>query len=329
MCRSFLSTYIDEDGNKKTAGRFNWGVVSINLVRLAIKANKNEDVFFKLLSEELDNCKELFKIRYNILRKVKAKQSPILYMSGAIARLNAEDTIEPLLNNNYSSISIGYVGLHNCLKALYGIGIDDNTEESNEKAYKILKHIRSYCDTQKKETGWGFSVYGTPAETLATKFCEEDVKDFGLIKGVNDNGYYENSFHYPSNQLVSPFDKLDIESNLSKLSSGGAIGFVELGDMTKNLEALEDLIRYSYNKTHFLGISSISDKCLKCGYTGEIYNKQNSDFDFQCPSCGNDDRLTLSIIRKLCGYLGSIFERPTSKGKMREIKNRVNHIGCN
>lgn len=167
------------------------------------------------------------------------------------------------------------------------------------------------------------------AETLATKFCEEDIKEFGIIEGVTSNTYYENSFHYPSDNLISPFEKLDLESNLNKISSGGAITFIQLGDMTKNLDAMEDVVRYGYDKTHFLGISSISDKCLDCNYKGEISTKQNSDFDFQCPACGNEDKMTLSVIRKLCGYCGSIFERPTAKGKMREIKNRVNHKGCN
>jgi anaerobic ribonucleoside-triphosphate reductase len=327
-CRSFLGKYIDENGNEKIHGRFNWGVTSINLVRLAIQSKGNEVKFYKLLDEALDDCKELIMIRYKILKKVKAKQSPILYMSGAIARLNAEDTIEPLLNNGYSSVSIGYVGLHNCLVALCGEGLEKQNPNLIQKGAEIMQYIRDYCDTQKKNTGIGFSMYGSPAETLATKFCVEDVKDFGIIKGVNDKGYYENSFHYPSNELISPFEKLDLESNLSKISSGGAISFIELGDMTKNLEAMEDIIRYAYDKTHFLGISSISDKCLKCGYVGEIFTKQNSDKEFECPVCKNDDRLLLSIIRKLCGYLGSIFERPTADGKMKEIKNRVDHKGC-
>ena len=328
-CRSFLGSHLDKNGNYKTAGRFNFGVISINLVRLAIEAKGNENIFFKSLYEALDDCRDLLMIRYDILKNVKAKQAPILYMSGAIAKLNAEDTIEPLLNNGYSSASIGYVGLHNCLTALYGKGLDDKTEETSKRATKIMQCLRDYCDDQKEKTKIGFSLYGSPAETLATKFCIEDVKDFGVIDGVNDNGYYENSFHYPSNELVSPFDKLDIESQSSSLSSGGAISFVELGDMTKNLVALEDIIRYSYDKTHFLGISSISDKCLKCGYTGEMFTKQNSDIDFECPICKNDDRMSLSIIRKLCGYLGSIFERPVVKGKMKEIKNRKNNKGCN
>lgn len=318
MCRSF-----------KYDGKFNWGVVSINIVRLAIMAKGNEEKFFELLQEQLDDCERLFNIRYNILKNVKAKQAPILYMSGAIARLNSEDTIERLLYKDWSSISIGYVGLHNCLKALYREGLENQNMDIVKKGAKIMQYMRDFCDRKKEETGLGFSLYGTPAETLATKFCEEDVKDFGLIEGVNDNGYYENSFHYPSNSLISPFEKLDLEDSLSRISSGGCINFIELGDMRNNLEAMEDIIRYAYTKAHFLGISSISDKCLKCGYDGEIFTKQNSDFDFQCPNCKNEDPMTLSIIRKLCGYCGSIFERPTAKGKMKEIKNRVNHKGCN
>ena len=317
-CRSF-----------KYDGKFNWGVVSINIVRLAIISQGDEERFFKLLQEQLDDCERLFKIRYDILKNVKAKQSPILYMSGAISRLNADDTIERLLYKDWSSISIGYVGLHNCLKALYGEGLENQNMDIVKKGAKIMQYMRDYCDKKKEETGLGYSLYGTPAETLATKFCEEDVKDFGIIEGVNDNGYYENSFHYPSNSLISPFEKLDLEDSLSRISSGGCINFIELGDMRNNLEAMEEIVRYAYNKAHFLGISSISDKCLKCGYNGEIFTKQNSDFDFQCPNCENEDPMTLSIIRKLCGYCGSVFERPTAKGKMREIKNRVNHKGCN
>lgn len=289
-CRSF-----------KVDGKFNWGVISINLVRLAILSHGDEGLFYKLLQEQLDDCEEFFKIRYNVLKSVKAKQAPILYMSGAIARLNPDETIERLLQKDWSSISIGYVGLQNCLKALYGEGLENQNGEIIKKGAEIMQYIRDFCDRKKVETGWGYSMYGTPAEVLATKFCVEDVKDFGVIEGVNDNGYYENSFHYPSNTLISPFEKLDVESNLNKISSGGAISFIELGDMTKNLEALEDIVRYAYNKTHFLGISSISDKCLKCGYIGEIYTKQNSDFDFQCPNCKNDDKMLLSVIRKLCG----------------------------
>lgn len=325
-CRSFSGKFINEDGSEKNVGRFNWGVFSINLVRAAIEAKGDEEKFFKSLDESLADILELTKIKFEILRKVKAKQAPILYMSGAIARLEAEDTIEHLLLDNYSSVSIGYVGLHNCLVALYGEGLENKNNDIVAKGAKIMQYLRDWCERKKAETRIGFSLYGTPAETLATKFCEEDVKDYGKIKGVNDYGYYENSFHYPSNHQINVFDKLDLESNLNYISNGGVISFVELGNMTKNLEALEEIIRYGYTKTPFLGISTISDKCLKCGYTGEIVNVEDSVFDFTCPSCGNEDKMSLSVIRKICGYLGSIFERPTAKGKHEEIKNRVDNV---
>ena len=289
----------------------------------------DERTFFKLLQEQLNDIVRLFNIRFNILKDVKAKQAPILYMSGAIARLQANETIERLLYQDWSSVSIGYVGLHNCLKALYGEGLENQNKDIIKKGANIMQYMKNFCDMMKATTNIGYSLYGTPAETLATKFCEEDIKEFGIIKGVNDNGYYENSFHYPSNMLISPFEKLDTEESLSRISTGGCINFIELGDMRDNLEAMETIIRYAYDKAHFLGISSISDKCLECGYDGEIFTKQNSDFEFQCPNCKNDNPMTLSIIRKLCGYCGSIFERPTASGKMREIKNRRNHKGCN
>lgn len=325
MCRSFPGLFTDENGNEINSGRFNWGVYSINLVRAAIEAHGDEKKFFKALDVVLQDIYELTKIKFNILKKVKAKQAPILYMSGAIARLNAEDTIEPLLLDNYSSVSVGYVGLSNCLAALYGEGLENQNYDIVAKGAKIMQYIRDWCDKMKKETRIGFSMYGTPAETLATKFCAEDVKDFGVIKGVNDQGYYENSFHYPSNHEISPFDKLDLESNLNHISSGGVISFVELGDMNHNLEALEDIIRYAYTKTPFLGISTISDHCLECGYTGEIKSVDEEGYVFECPNCHNRNKMTLSIIRKLCGYLGSIFERPTASGKMLEIKHRVDN----
>lgn len=325
MCRSFPGLYLDEDGIPVNAGRFNWGVYSINIVRLALQSEGDEKKFYSLLHQALEDIVELTMIKFEILRNVKAKQAPILYMSGAIARLDAEETIEKLLLDNYSSVSIGYVGLHNCLKALYGEGIENQSEEMTAKGVEIMKYIRNFCDVKKAETRIGFSMYGTPAETLATKFCKADTIEFGVIEGVTSNGYYENSFHYPSNHLISPFEKLDLEKNFNYISSGGVINFIELGDMTQNLTALEDIIRYAYDKTPFLGISTISDRCLKCGYVGEIKSTDDNGYHFECPVCGNDDKTKLSIIRKLCGYLGSIFERPTAQGKMKEIKNRVDN----
>lgn len=329
MCRSFLPKYINKKGEEQNVGRFNWGVYSVNLVRLAIKSNHDVNKFFKYLEEELEGLRKLVKIKYNILKDIKSEQAPILYQSGAIARLKRGETIEKLLTNSYSTVSIGYVGLHNALVALYGKGLDGSDDNIIKHGEEIMRFLNEWCAKTKEKTNIHYSVYGTPAETLATKFCTEDVKDFGLIDGVNTNTYYENSFHYPSNTEVSPFTKLDIESRLNHYSSGGLISFVELGDMTKNLEALESIVTYAYDKTPFLGISTISDRCLKCGYIGEIHNVENSDFNFKCPNCGNEDKDSLSVIRKLCGYLGSLTERPTIFGKMAEIHHRKNNTGCN
>ena len=326
-CRSFLGSYKDKDGNFIINGRFNQGVCSINLVRLAIMSEHNENKFFELLQEALKDTKEVLMIRHNMLRKVKAKQAPILYCEGSVARRNPEDSIEPLLYNGYSSISVGYVGLHNCLVALYGKGLDSFDEDIIKKGQKIMQYLRDYCDTQKKETNIGFSLYSTPAETLATKFCVEDVKDFGVIKGVNDKGYYENSFHFPSDTTVNAIDKINIESNFMSIANGGAIEYTEYGNMIHNEKAIEDIITYTKDKLHYVGVNTRADHCLKCGYKGIMKPQHEGENDYVCPQCGNTDKNTMSIVVRLCGYLGSLSERPTIEGKMKEMQNRFIHVG--
>jgi ribonucleoside-triphosphate reductase len=325
-CRSFLGTYRDKDGNIITHSRFNQGVCSINLPRLAIESNHDEKKFYELLDEALELTRQVLMIRHNILRTVKAKQSPILYMDGGVARLNAEDSIEPLLLDGFSSISIGYVGLHNCMIALYGNSYYEN-EQLMKKGKAILQYLKDYCDEQKRKTTIGFSLYSTPAEVLATKFCRQDTKDFGVIEGVNDLGYYENSFHYPSVQDVTAFDKIDFESDFPKIASGGAINYVQFGNMENNLEALEEVIRYAYDKVHYFGVNTRPDRCLACGYKGLIESTDVSTNDYKCPQCGNTDKLKMNIVIRLCGYLGSLSERPTVDGKMKEMNTRVVHCG--
>lgn len=324
-CRSFIPELSDENGNRITGGAFNQGVCSINLVRLAILANHDELKFYELLNKYLDMAREMLMIRHNALKEVKAKQAPILYQYGAIARLNPEDSIEPLLYKNRSTISIGYVGLHNALIALYGKSYD--TDRSMiEKGKEILQHMRNYCDAVKAKTNLGFSLYSTPAETLATKFCKRDVQDFGIIKGVNDKGYYENSFHYPSDEIVNPFDKIDIEGQMSYIPSGGAIQYVEFGNMIHNTEALETIIRYAYDKCHYFGVNVSSDRCFECGYVGEMISTDETNNCYKCPQCGNTDNSKMSVIRRLCGYLGSLSERKSVDNKMKEINHRVKHF---
>lgn len=325
-CRSFLGTYKDENGNIITHSRFNQGVCSINLPRIAIQSQGDEGKFYKLLDEALELSRQVLMIRHNILKQVKAKQSPILYMDGAVARLNPEDSIEPLLLNGFSSISIGYVGLHNAMISLYGKSYYEN-ENLNEKGKAILQHMKDYCDEQKKLTSIGFSLYSTPAETLATKFCRQDVKDFGIIEGVNDIGYYENSFHFPSTKDVTAFDKIDYESEYPKIANGGNINYVQFGNMENNLEALEEVIRYAYDKVQYFGVNTRPDRCLVCGYKGLIDSTDVNSNDYVCPQCGNSDKTKMNITIRICGYLGSLSERPTIDGKMKEMNTRVVHCG--
>lgn len=326
-CRSFIPELSDENGNRVVGGGFNLGVCSVNLVRLAIMSNHDENEFYKLLKKYLDIAKDALMLRRDMMKSVKAKQAPILYQYGAIARLDPEETIEKLLYKNRSTVSIGYVGVHNALMALYGKSFED--KEIHKKAVKMIQFMKDYCQKLKDETNIGFSLYSTPAETLATKFCRSDVKEFGIIEGVNDNGYYENSFHYPSNKDIVAFDKIDIESEMSKLATGGAIQYVEFGNMIHNVEALEEIIRYAYDKCHYFGVNVSSDRCFKCGYLGQMTALDETNNYFECPQCGNTDNSQMSVIRRLCGYLGSLSERPTVDGKMKEMASRVKHFGNN
>lgn len=326
-CRSFIPELSDENGNRVVGGGFNLGVCSVNLPRLAIMAEHDEDKFYKLLKEYLDIARDALMLRRDMMKEVKAKQAPILYQYGAIARLEPEETIEKLLYKDRSTVSIGYVGIHNALMALYGKSYDN--KEALEKAIKMIQFMKDYCQHLKDETNIGFSLYSTPAEVLATKFCRSDVKEFGIIEGVNDNGYYENSFHYPSYKDIVAFDKIDIESQMSKLATGGAIQYVEFGNMIHNVEALEEIIRYAYDKCHYFGVNVSSDRCFKCGYIGQMTALDETNNHFQCPQCGNTNNEEMSVIRRLCGYLGSLSERPTVDGKMKEMASRVKHFGNN
>ena len=323
MCRSFPTL---QNLNTESDGACNQGVCSINLVRCAIMSHGNEQQFYKNLDKALDLSYEALILRHKMLCGVKAKQNPILFCEGALARLEPEETIDKLLTKDQSSISIGYVGLHNCMVALYGQSYYES-KELMRKGLNIIQYMRDYCDKKKEETNIGFSLYSTPAETLATKFCRSDVKDFGIIDGVNDRGYYENSFHYPSDTDVSPFDKIDYECQFPYIANGGHIQYVEFGDMTKNLQALETVVRYAMGKTPYFGVNVRNDVCLECGYHGLMENLDECNNDYRCPNCGNEDKTKMSIVVRLCGYISSISERPSVDMKMKEINNRVTHVG--
>lgn len=324
-CRSFLPKYLNSQGEEVNDSRFNQGVCTINLTRLALESDKDETKFYELLDKALLDATEALMYRHNMLKKVKASQAPILYMSGAVSRLNADDSIEPLLKNGFSTLSIGYLGLSNAMVALYGEKHFAN-EETVEKARNILKYMKNYCDKIKEETSLGFSLYGTPSETLATKACKADLELFGEIEGVTDKGYYENSFHVDAEHEISPFEKITVESKFNEISSGGAIQYVQFGSLVKNPKVVEDIIRFSYDKCHYIGINNTPDKCRVCNFEGEILPTSDTDNKFKCPNCGNEDGTKMSVIRRISGYLGSLSERGTASGKIREINNRVKHI---
>lgn len=324
-CRSFLGEYIDENGNRKTHGRFNQGVSSIILPNLALEAGRDEAKFYELLDEALDVCYEALMFRHNILRTVTADQAPILYMSGAIARLKAGESIIPLLENGYSSLSIGYLGVSNAVRALYGEDYDKSPEVMAKAEY-MVQYLRDYCEKKKEETGLGFSLYSTPAESLCDRACRASVERFGIVEGVNDRGYFDNSFHVPVTTEISPFKKIELESHFSKVASGGAIQYVQFGSLIKNHEALMDIVKYAREHCHYFGTNSTPDQCFACGFKGELKPVKIDSTEYICPQCGNTDRRLMSVIRRTCGYLTSAADRGCVDGKMKEIHSRYAHV---
>ena len=318
-CRSFLSPYKDKKGNYKFEGRFNQGVVSINLPQIGIIANKNEELFWKLLDERLKLCFEALMCRHKSLIGVQSDVSPIHYQYGGIARLKKGEKIDKLLENGYSTISLGYIGLYELTLLMTG---KSHTKKGGEEfSLKVMNYLRKKTDEWKKETGIGFGLYGTPAESLCYRFAKLDKERFGSIKDVTDKGYYTNSYHVDVREKIDAFKKLKFESKYQIISSGGAISYIEVPNMQKNLEALEEVIKYIYNNIQYAEINTKSDYCQECGFDGEIIVNDNNEWE--CPSCHNTNRETMNVVRRTCGYLGEHF---WNEGKTIEIKNRVVHL---
>ncbi len=318
-CRSFLSPWKDENGNYKFEGRFNQGVVSLNLPQLGILAKGDEDKFWELLEERLDLCFEALMCRHEALHKVVSDTSPVHWRYGAIARLEKGESIEKFLHDGYSTISLGYIGLYELTKLIKGVS---HTEaEGTEFALKVMKSLREHCEKWKKETGLGFGLYGTPAESLCYRFARVDKKRFGTIEDVTDKGYYTNSYHVDVREEIDAFQKFVFESQFQTISSGGAISYVEIPNMRHNLEALEELVKFIYDNIQYAEFNTKSDYCHCCGYDGEI--KINDDLEWECPSCGNKDQRKMNVTRRTCGYLGENF---WNVGKTKEIKARVLHL---
>lgn len=318
-CRSFLSTWKDENGKYKFEGRFNQGVVSINLPQVGIIADGDEDKFWKLLDERLELCKEALMCRHYALLGTTSDISPIHWRYGAIARLKQGEKIDKLLKDGYSTISLGYIGLYETTKLMKGVS--HTTEEGHEFALRVMKHLKEKTEEWKKETGIGFGLYGTPAESLCYRFARIDKEKFGTIEDVTDKGYYTNSYHVDVREKIDAFKKLAFESEFQNISSGGAISYIEIPNMQKNLQALEDIVKFIYENIQYAEFNTKSDYCHVCGYDGEI--KINDNDEWECPQCGNKDHNKMNVTRRTCGYLGENF---WNVGKTKEIKSRVLHL---
>lgn len=318
-CRSFLSPWKDENGEYKWEGRFNQGVVSINLPQVAILAKGDEDKFWSLLDERLQLCYDALMCRHRALEGVTSDVSPVHWQYGAIARLKKGEVIDPLLHNGYSTISLGYIGVYETTKLMRGVSHTDPVGE--EFALKLMNRLRAACDKWKADTGLGFGLYGTPAESLCYRFARIDKERFGTIKDVTDKGYYTNSYHVDVREKIDAFSKFRFESQFQTISSGGAISYVEIPNMRNNLDALAEVVRYIYDNIQYAEFNTKSDYCHVCGYDGEIII--NDDGEWECPQCGNKDHNKMNVTRRTCGYLGENF---WNVGKTKEIKARVLHL---
>lgn len=318
-CRSFLAPWKDENGNYKFEGRFNQGVVSINLPQIGIIANGDEDKFWKLFDERLDLCYEALMCRHHALEGTLSDISPIHWQYGAIARLKKGEKIDKLLHGGYSSISLGYIGLYELTKLMKGVS--HTNPVGKEFALRVMNHLKAKVSEWKQKTRIGFALYGTPAESLCYRFARIDKEKFGDIKDVTDKGYYTNSYHVDVREKIDAFSKLKFESEFQPISSGGAISYVEVPNMQNNLKALEEVVKFIYDNIQYAEFNTKSDYCQVCGFDGEIII--NDDNEWECPNCGNKDQSKMNVTRRTCGYLGENF---WNVGKTKEIKARVTHL---
>jgi len=326
-CRSFLPAWRDEQGREVLDGRNNLGVVSINLPRLAIEAGQNQQLFFSLLDERMALAHKALLSRVQRLEGVNASIAPILYTEGAFGvRLKPDEAILPLFKNGRSSLSLGYIGLHEV-----GLLMSDGTHPQDSPAVQAFLHqvVQTMAETTRRwkaESGWGFSLYSTPSESLCHRFCKLDTQRYGLLPGVTDKGYYTNSFHLDVARKVNPFEKIDFEQGFAEWATGGHISYVELPNMQHNLKALERIWDYAIERIPYFGTNTPVDSCGACGFMGEALATAEG---FVCPDCGNRDSASLSVTRRVCGYLGSPNARPFNQGKQKEVMSRVKHVQDN
>ncbi len=319
-CRSFLTPYVNDEGKPQYYGRFNQGVVTINLVDVALSSDKDFDEFWKIMDDRLELCHRALQIRHKRLSKVTSDCAPILWQYGALARLPKGASIHELLHHGYSTISLGYAGLYECVKYMTGHSHTDNGK-GKEFGLAVMQRLNDKCAQWKAEEDIDYSVYGTPIESTTYKFAKCLRERFGIIKGITDRDYITNSYHVPVFEEIDAFTKLKLESEFQQLSPGGAVSYVETPNLTNNIPAVIEVIKFIYDNIMYAELNTKSDYCQVCGYDGEILIDDN--MEWYCPNCGNRDHATLNVARRTCGYIGSNF---WNRGRTQEIKERVLHL---
>lgn len=322
-CRSFLTPYVDENGKPKYYGRFNQGVVTINLPDVGLSANGNLDKFWEILDERLELCHDALQCRHKRLEGTYSDAAPILWQHGALLRLKKGKTIDKYLHGGYSTLSLGYAGLWECVYALIGKKL---TESEGEKlGLQIMRKLNEYTAKWKAAENIDYSLYGTPLESTTYKFAKALQHRFGIIAGVSDKNYITNSYHVHVTEPIDAFAKLELEAKFQLLSPGGAISYVEVPNMQNNIPAVLTMIKFIYDKIMYAELNTKSDYCMKCGYDGEIsiYTDEHGKLGWKCPDCGNTDQTRMSVARRTCGYIGTQY---WNQGRTQEIKERVLHI---
>ena len=322
-CRSFLTPYVDENGKPKYYGRFNQGVVTVNLVDIGLSAQKDLDKFWKIFDERMDLCHRALQARHERLTGTVSDAAPILWQHGALLRLKKGETIDKYLHGGYSTLSLGYAGLWECVYALIGKKLTE--KDGEELGLEIMKKLNEYTAKWKADENIDYSLYGTPLESTTYKFAKCLQKRFGIVKGVTDRNYITNSYHVHVSENIDAFDKLALEAKFQALSPGGAISYVEVPNMQNNLEAVLTVMKFIYNNIMYAELNTKSDYCQVCGYDGEIEIKENEHgkLVWECPNCHNTDQNKLNVARRTCGYIGTQF---WNQGRTQEIKERVLHL---
>ena len=322
-CRSFLTVYKDENNKPKFYGRFNQGVVTLNLVDIACSSGKDMDKFWDIFDERLDLCYKALMCRHERLKNTPSDVAPILWQYGALARLKKGETLDKLLYNGYSTISLGYAGLYECVK--YMTGKSHTDPSATGFALSVMQHLNDACEKWRKETNIDFSLYGSPIESTTYKFAKCLQKRCGVIEGITDKSYITNSYHVNVREKIDAFDKLSFESQFQKLSPGGAVSYVEVPNMNNNIPAVLAVMKHIYNNIMYAELNTKSDYCMECGYDGEIeiVQDENDKLLWKCPNCGNTNQNRMSVARRTCGYIGTQF---WNQGRTQEIKERELHL---